>query len=294
MSLATMRAKCFDAAMSIITEFSPELNSRIRYKHLFKKKINLDNPQTFIEKLVWLKHRKYANDPLVKQCADKYAVRRYIEDARLSEILVPLLGVYDSPSEIDFDALPEQFVLKWNYGSGFNIICPDKSRLDREETLKKLTKWGKAKPYRHAAELHYKDVVKKIICEQYLAPDHGTGSIPDYKVYCFNGKPEAILVINNRGQGRLKTEFFDADWVPLQNHKDNPAPEDPTEKPACLAQMLDAAARLSEPFPFVRCDFYVVGGKLYFGEMTFTPAGGLYTFYTKIHGKEMGELLKLE
>lgn len=292
MNVKKIRSVCFDFVLSAITEISPELNSKIRYRHRFKKTLDLDHPKTLVEKLLWLKHRKYANDPLVKQCADKYAVREYIKKAGYEDILVDLYGVYDSPSEIDFDKLPNQFVLKWNFGSGFNIICPDKSKLDRQKTVKQLEEWGKVKCYRHAAELQYKNVTKKIICEKFLPADNEYGVIPDYKVYCFNGKPEAILVINDRGK-TVKTEFFDKDWKPLENHGENLAPREPTKKPLCFDQMMAAAAALSAPFPFVRCDFYVVSNKLYFGEMTFTPAGSMYIYETKVHGKDMGDMLDL-
>jgi len=292
MTLMDVRQKVSDAFFCILTDISPELNTRVRYHHYYKKKLNLNNPATFNEKLLWLKLNRYANDPLVKICADKYAVRQYITDCGYSDILVPLLGAYDSPLEIDFDQLPDQFALKWNFGCGYNIICKDKKELDVRKTIRQLETWGKIKYYRFNAEMQYKDVKHKIICEEFLPGDNESGVIPDYKVYCFNGKPEVIFVMHDRGHG-VKSEFFDTGWNPLENSNKYTKPTTPTPKPICLEYLLEVSKKLSQPFPFVRCDFYILNEKVYFGEMTFTPAGGLYTSQTMVHGKDMAELLNL-
>ena len=281
-----------DTFFCILTDISPELNTRVRYRHYYKRRLDLSNPTSFSEKLLWLKLKRYANDPLVKKCADKYAVRQYITDNGYADILVPLIGVYDSPQEIDFDKLPEKFALKWSFGCGYNIICNDKRELDVQQTIKQLDSWGRIKYYKFYAEMQYKDVEHKIICEEFLPGDSETGVIPDYKVYCFNGKPEVIFVMHDRGHG-VKSEFFDIDWNRLENSNKYTQPTTPTPKPACLDFLLEVAGKISQPFPFVRCDFYILNGKLYFGEMTFTPAGGLYTSQTKVHGKEMADLLDI-
>lgn len=274
------------------TIISPKLNTKMHYRQVYGRKINLENPQTFSEKLLWLKLNKYNNNPLVIRCADKYAVRQYIEDCGCSEILNDLIGVWNKAEDIPWDDLPEKFVLKWNFGAGMNIICDDKSKLDKDATIKKLKKWGKCKYWLLHSEMQYKYAPKKIIGEKFLSNDTET-VIADYKVYCFHGEPQAIFVMNGRGYN-LTTEFFDINWNALENTQKYKETKIATEKPKCLAQMMDVACKLSHPFPFVRLDFYVVKDNLYFGEMTFTPAGGLYTSTTKIHEKDMAELINLE
>lgn len=292
MGNVNLRQKISDSFFCLLTDISPELNTRIRYCHYYKKRLNLKTPSSFTEKLLWLKLYDYASNALVKKCADKYAVREYIKDNGFEDILVPLLGVYDSPGEIDFESLPNQFALKWNFGCGYNIICTDRNGLDIHQTVQQLEKWGKIRYYRFNSEMQYKGVEQRIICESFLPSDEESGVIPDYKVYCFNGVPKAIFVMHDRGHD-VKTEFFDVNWNLLENSKKYNGPSKATTKPECLDYMIEVSKKISSRFPFVRCDFYVVNGKLYFGEMTFTPAGGLYTSTTIIDGKDMGDLLQL-
>ena len=283
-----MRSLMFSGA----TLISPALNTKLRYRYLFKKKLNLKNPQTFEEKLLWLKLNKYIRDPLVIQCADKYRVREYVRDCGYEDILIDLIGAWDSVKDIQWEELPNKFALKWNFGAGMNIICKDKSILDKAETIHKLEKWKSKKCWLSHSEMHYKYIPKKIVCEKYLE-DIEDEVIPDYKVYCFHGKPKAILVMHGRGVGEMTTEFFDVNWQTLDNSGKYASPLCATPKPKCFDKMLKAAETLSEPFPFVRCDFYAVGEKLYFGELTFTPAGGMYTSKTRINGKDMTEYLNI-
>lgn len=278
----------------ILTLISPELNTRARYKYAFKKKLNLDNPQSFTEKLLKLKLTRYNSDTFVKQCADKYAVREYIKECGLEHILIPLIAVYDNPEEINFESLPNQFAMKWNYGCGYNIICPDKSKLDYKDTIYKLKKWSRERIYLDYSEMQYKDVCKKIIVEKYLKPSNGL--LPaDYKVYCFNGKPMAILFINDRGTEDKTAAFFDLNWEFISYTGKGAYKEMRTipQKPRSLDKMIEASQKLSSPFEFVRIDYYEIDDKLYFGEMTFTPAGCLFTSECIINGKTMGELLQI-
>lgn len=276
---------------ALLTCISPELNTKARYRAVFGKKLDLDAPRTFNEKLLWLKLRRYISDPLAIQCADKCRVRDYIEEKGCGDILNDVIGIYDRAEDIPWDELPDRFVLKWNFGAGMNIVCTDKSALNRDAVIRQMSKWGRSKYWLAHAEMQYKHAPKKILCEKFLEDATG-GGLPDYKVYCFHGKPLAILVMHDRGKV-LKTEFFDTSWQQLENTDMYLAPAHSTQKPACLDQMLRVSERLSEPFPFVRCDYYVVDGKLFFGELTFTPAGGLYTAQTKINGKEMTEYLNI-
>jgi hypothetical protein len=275
-----------------LTVLSPMLNTRIRYKEIFGKNPDLEHPQTLNEKILWLKLYRYMKDPLIIQCSDKYRVREYIERCGCGNILNELYGVFDSVGEIPWDELPGRFVLKWNFGSGMNIICPDKSKLNRKDAIMKLRRWGRRKFWLRQSEMQYKYIPKKILCEKFLEDDGGSAVIPDYKVYCFHGQPQAILVMRDRGK-ETKAEFFDANWTELESPKKYAHPKESSAPPQCLGEMLEAAKALSKPFPFVRCDFYVVSGRPVFGELTFTPAGGLFLAQTKIHGVEMAEFLKI-
>ena len=295
-----MSASCFrrlyrkirENIFCISTLISPTLNTKLRYKYIFKKPINLKQPVTFNEKLLWLKLKKYNKDPLVIQCADKYRVREYVKSCGCENILVDLIGVWDSAENINWNELPDKFVLKWNFGAGMNIICKDKNLLDTKKTISQMNRWKNIKCWLSHSEMHYKYMPKKIICEEFLE-DKKFSVIPDFKVYCFHGEPLAILVMHNRGNGKMLTEFFDIKWRRLDNSDKYDSPTETSDKPSCLDEMLNASKKLSSPFPFVRCDFYIVNDKLYFGELTFTPAGGLYTSKTNVDGKDMTEFLNI-
>ena len=284
--------KLRDLVFKMSTYISPTLNTKLRYRYLFKKKLNLKKPETFNEKLLWLKLKNYNNNPLVIQCADKYLVRDYVRDCGYEDILIDLLGVWDSAEKIQWDDLPDKFVLKWNFGAGMNIICKDKKSLNREQTVMQMNKWQKNKYWLTHSEMHYKYIPKKIICEEFVESTE-TDTIPDYKIYCFHGKPKAVLVMHDRGSSQMSAEFFDTMWQPLDNTDKYDAKLEATQKPVCLESMLLAAEKLSSPFPFVRCDFYVVEDRFYFGELTFTPAGGLYTSQTKVDGKKMSDFIDI-
>ncbi len=261
---------------STLTVISPTLNTKMRYRQAFKRKLDLKNPRTLNEKNLWLKLNNYIKNPLVIKCADKYAVRDYIVECGYGEILNELHGVYKSADEIPWDELPDKFALKWNFGAGMNIICDDKSKLDIPKTVKKLNKWGKRKIWLPYSEMQYKYAPKRIVCEKYL--DDGVGFLPqDYKVYCFNGRAEYLMLCVGREKGHPKFYFFNKNWELCRINRDGKnAPEDfYLEKPECIDEIFKAAEALSAPFPFVRADFYAIKNKVYFGELTFTPAGAL-------------------
>ena len=273
MSLKKSLAHYFRCGLTLI---SPELNTKVVYRAKFGKKLDLEHPQTLNEKILWMKFHDYKDNDLVKQCADKYRVREYIKEKGCGEILVPLIAAYDSAEDIRWDELPDSFALKWNFGSGLNVICHDKSKLDIPETTRKMRKWGRKRAYLPYAEMQYKGVPKKIIVEECLSD--GTGELPsDYKVYCFHGKPHCVMLCTERQQGHAKYYFFDREWNLLRiNKAGKNAPEGfALPKPEGIDKMFDYAEILSQPFKFVRADFYLVGGKVYFGELTFTPGGGM-------------------
>ena len=268
--------KCVDLYASVLTIISPTLNTKFRYKMNFGRKINLNDPQTLNEKILWLKLNTYLKNPLVIQCADKYAVREYIKDCGCEELLIDMYSAFDRAEDINWDELPQQFVLKWNFGAGMNIICADKSKMDKDATIKQLQKWGKRKYWLRNSEMQYKYAPKKIVCEKYMSD--GNGLLPlDYKVYCFNGKAKCVFVCIGREYGRPKFYFFDRDWQLYRVNRDSKAaPEGFTlPKPACIDKIFEYAEKLAAPFPFVRVDLYSIDEKPYFGELTFTPAAGL-------------------
>ena len=284
----TYLRECLFQATTVV---SPVLNTKMRYWFTHGKRLDLKKPKTFHEKLLWLKLFRYMKDPLVIQCADKYLVREYVKQCGYEHILNDLLGVWDRIEDVPWDDLPQQFALKWNFGAGFNLVCESKKELQIEQVVQQFHEWERQKCWLSHSEMHYKYIPKRIVCERYLK-DNSTKDLFDYKVYCFHGIPKAILVMQDRSSG-VKTEFFDTNWIKLNNTKKYREPAAKTAKPVCLDQMIAIATKLSKPFPFVRCDFYVVNQRLYFGELTFTPAAGMYTSETTIHGTNMADLIQL-
>lgn len=281
-----------------LTKMSPKLNTWVIYLIKFKKPINLKHPKTLDEKIQWLKFNTYYNNPLVTQCADKYAVRDYIKQCGCPEILNELYGVYDKVEDIEWDKLPNQFVLKWNFGCGQNLIVFDKSKLDIEEAKRKLNKWYGIRDtfYLTYSEMQYKGIPPKLVCEKLIESEQG-GLPVDYKFYCFNGVPEVVLVCVGRDtKGKhAKYYFFDRNWqLRRYNIAGKEAPEDFTlPKPQNLDKLFDYAEKLCKPFPFVRADFYLEYGKCYFGELTFTPLAGFDTNRLPETQRLFGDMVKL-
>ena len=287
-----MMRDLFRNIMAIVSSFSPVLTSKIYYRTKIGKRLDLKNPQNFNEKLMWLKHNEYETNELIVKCADKYKVREYIKECGCEEILNELIGVYDSVNEIDFDKLPNSFVLKCNHAAGYNIICEDKNKLDWNKTKKQLNKWLKIDYWKYVAEMQYKNIDKKIICEKFLESKDGN-AIEDYKIYCFNGKPEFCMVCVGRNLGKPTYYFMDINWKIM---KINPAglnvsDDFSLEKPKCIDKMYKYAEKLSKPFKFVRVDFYDYKDKPIFGELTFTPAGCVDKNYTEEALLKFGDLL---
>lgn len=277
----------------MLSPISPSLTSRILYRRKFKRPLDLRTPKTLNEKIMWLKLNAYDQNPLVTQCADKWGVREYVEAAGWGKTLNQIYGVWDCANHIPWDALPESFVIKCSHGCGYNLICPSKKDLDIEASMLRIQKWMDTDFWRCYAEVQYRRIPKQILCEKYLGDKE---SLPrDYKVYCFHGRPLYILVCEGRGLQRTQFYFFDSDWSFCPITRDGLAvPADfSVEKPVCLDEMLACSARLSEPFPFVRADFYEVEGRLVFGELTFTPSGALDTARLPETDMMFGRLLKL-
>lgn len=247
------------------------------FKACMGEELHFDNPQTFNEKLQWLK--LYNRKPEYTMMVDKYKVREYIKEQLGEEYLIPLLGVWDKAEDIDFDKLPNQFVLKCNHNSGFGMyICKDKSKLTQKEikvVRKNLTKGLQQDYYLTGREWPYKDVPRKIIAEKYIE-DKETGELRDYKFFCFNGCVDCVMLCFDRGSGDTKYYFFNRNWDLLRyNVRGKNAPENFTlEKPKNIDKMFDLAAELSDGIPFVRIDLYNSNNQIYFGEFTFYPDSG--------------------
>ena len=260
----------------LLTSISPKWTINLLFRLCHHRKPDLDNPQTLDEKLQWMKLHYYKDNALVKRCADKWRVREYVKQCGLESILTEVIACYDDPEEIQWDKLPEKFVLKWNFGNGGNVVCLDKSKLDKAAAVRDLKRFGKLKFHLLAAEPQY-DVAKKVlICEKFIEPDQGNSPV-DYKFYCFNGEAKYVLCCIGRQEGQKPSfYFFDRDWkLQRLNHQGIEAPEDfSIPKPDGMDALFDYAEKLSQPFPFVRADFYLERGKAYFGELTFTPSGG--------------------
>lgn len=234
--------------------------------------LDLDNPQTFNDKINWLK--LYDATPLKTLCADKYLVRQYVSE-RINDdnLLMPLLGVWDSPEEIDFDSLPDKFVLKANHGSGMNLIVRDKSSLNIKDIISLAHRWLEKDFSKDSFEFHYSDIPKKLLAEELIEND-GRG-LHDYKLYTFNGKVKLIHYVPGRQDGEVVERYYDLDWNPLPINYCNELDKNVIERPKQLDKMIEYSEILGADFAYVRVDFYLTNdGDVKFGELTFTPSSG--------------------
>ena len=254
------------------------------------KWLDWNNPKDINEKLMWL--NRYDTNPLKTKCADKYLVREYVKEKGLEKILIPLLGVWNSEEEIDFDSLPNKFVLKCNHGCGMNIICKDKSLLDVEKVKSQLATWMRLDYSSVLFETHYKDITRKIICEQFI-DEYADDAIVDYKFHCFEGNVHSCLVCYNRNEG-LCLDGYSKDWERLDVIKDEfHRNQRWIERPKCLDEMMKAASELSKGFKYCRVDLYEIDGDVGFGELTFTPAANMMTYYKQEFLDELGNQIML-
>lgn len=273
--------------------FPDKLYLQMQFARRMKSHLNLKDPKSFNEKLQWLK--LYDRRPEYTIMVDKYAVRKYIADTIGEEHLIPLLGVWDSPDMIDFDALPNQFVLKCNHNSGIGMcICKDKSMLDIEKVKNDLWKGLKQDFFLNGREWPYKDVPRKIIAEKYMVDESGY-ELKDYKFFCFNGEPKALFVATDRNKPNeeVKFDFYDLEWnhLPFINGHQNANRTIP--KPASFDRMIAIARKLSEGIPHVRVDLYDINGRIYFGELTFSHFSGFVPFQPEEWDYTFGSWLKL-
>lgn len=261
---------------------------QMQYFHHFHRFANFKNPQTFNEKLQWLKLND--RNPLYTTLVDKYAVKKWVADKIGEQYIIPTLAVWKKAEDIDFDALPEQFVLKVNHDSGGLVICKDKAQLDRQAAVAKLSRALKNNGYWYGREWPYKNVKPCIIAEKYMEDENH--QLNDYKFMVFNGKVKCSFTCTERfSKDGLKVTFYDANWdiMPFERHY--PRSKTPITKPLNYDEMVELAEKLSKDIPFVRVDFYSIKGKIYFGEMTFYPGSGFEEFTPMEWDKNIGNLL---
>lgn len=236
------------------------------------EKLNLVHPQKFNEKLQWLK--LYDHNPQYTIMVDKYRARQYIKDVIGDQYLIPLLGVWEKPDEIEFDLLPNQFVLKCNHNSGTGMcVCKDKNRIDISKIKRELRKGLREDYYSVHREWPYRDVTRQIIAEKYMV-DEGGEVLTDYKFFCFNGEPR-VMYISNDGAENPRTDFFDMEFNHLPIIMKDPNSEQLPKKPQNFELMKELAEKLSEGIPFLRTDFYEINGNVYVGELTLYHNAGL-------------------
>lgn len=278
-----------------------DVHLKLVYRAEMGKKLNLEMPILFSEKLQWLKlhDRKYIYTKLV----DKFAIRHVIEEKFGKSILIPLIGVYNSPSEIPWDALPEKFVIKCTHGSGCNLVCKDISQLNILLAEKQLLSWMNKNWYQFGREWPYKNVPPRIIIEKYMTDNVYTTDLTDFKFYCFEGKPHYCQVISGRhmknGHSSYYIDFYDMKWHHLpftgMNAPRHPYPPAPQlqKKPSSFNEMFRIAQEMAKDIHFVRVDFYEIESKPYFGEFTLYPLSGFGEFEPKVWNHRMGCLIKI-
>lgn len=275
----------------------PVVMTQLRYFARYHKFANLKNPRDLDEKILWMKH--HGDMKMWGHLSDKYGVRDYVKERGCEANLVKLYGVWSDANDIDFDALPETFVLKGANGSGSNIICHDKSKLDIPKIRKQMNKWIHTTIGLYSAELQYMHIPPRIVAEELLPTEEGSSSIADYKVWCFNGEPKYIWVCSDRDDKTFLFTYvmvYDTEWNAHPEYSifnDHYRKGKVMPKPKNLDELLNVARKLSQGHPVVRCDLYYVKDKVYFGEMTFTSNGGMNDFYTQEFLNMTGDMIKL-
>ena len=264
---------------------------RFQYRIKTGRKIDLDRPQRYTEKIQW--YKLCYHNPLMTVCADKYLVRTYVAEKGLADILNPLIGVYDSVEEVMITELPDRFVLKTTNGSRTNVFCTDQSSFDWDAAKKQLELYMGRKGKAVGREWAYYGIAPRIVAEQYLDdPDNPYGGINDYKFLCFGGRCRYIVLDVARSTNHRRN-IYDAQWNDLHVSTDHGTVEEPVERPERLDDMIEIAERLSAEFPAVRVDLYCVSGQVYFGELTFYPWSGYVVFDPDEFDYELGNQFSL-
>ena len=278
----------------IILDSMPDnIYLKLRFRQYMRKKLNLKNPQSFNEKLQWLK--LHDRNPFYTTLVDKYAVKKYVADLIGNKYIIPTFGVWDSFDEIDFDTLPNDFVLKCTHDSGGVIICHNKSTFNRQEAKEKLSLSLKTNFFKYGREWPYKNVPRRIIAEKFMQ-NNLDKDLKDYKFFCFNGKCKIFKIdfdrFTNHGanyyDARTKELLKFGEKVCMPNFKKS------LEIPAQIDEMIRLAEKLSSDISFLRVDFYVVNNRIYFGELTFYPASGFGEFIPNEWDEKLGDMIRLD
>lgn len=264
---------------------------RIMYRARLGTHLDLRNPQTFNEKLQWLK--LYDRNPHYTQMVDKYEAKKIIEATAGSQYVIPTYGIWNSFSEIDFNKLPNEFVLKTTHDAGRVIICRDKNELNKQDAEKKLDEGLKTNFFWQGREWPYKNVKPRIIAEKLLKED-GSTELMDYKIMCFSGKAYCCFVCTGRGSKEgLRVTFFDRDWKRLPFERHYPCDANEIQRPRGYQTMISLAEKISKNIAFLRVDFYEVNNEIYVGELTFYPGNGFEEFTPPDWDYKLGELIDL-
>ena len=277
----------------ICRRFIPDkLYIKVVYRYKMGRWIDWDNPETFNDKLQWMK--LYNRRPEYTMMVDKYAVKEYVKNKIGEQYVVPNLFVWDRPEDIDFDMLPDKFVIKTTHDGGSRgcVICKDKQKLNRKETLRRLKKSMKNNLFYKYREWPYKNVKKRIIAEKFLE-NEDFSTLNDYKLYCFNGLVKCVCISNNRFLGDTEFDYFDDNFNRLPFSQGGPNSKKEIKKPQTFDEMKVIAEKLSSGIPHVRVDLYEVKGHVYFGELTFFDSSGFKEFIPEEWDYKLGSWLEL-
>lgn len=270
---------------------SDRLYLKIMYRIRVGSILHLKHPVKFTEKIQWLKLNNRSE--LLTVVADKYSVRDYIAGKIGREYLLPMIGAFEQFDDIDFDNLPNSFILKACHGSGWNIICLNKNDFDKKKARKYFNLWMNTNYYWPNRSWEYKNIKPRIVCEEFIS-SIGNNGMDDYKIHCFNGKPTFIQLISDRSTGMPYESFYNEAWEIQKFTLTYPLHGEPLSKPSKLSEMLEIARELSAEFVYARIDLYINGDVIYFGEITLRPASGLDNFTPKSYDEKLGKLLNLK
>lgn len=276
----------------IVKMFSKTLYVKYQYKYITHHRLNLKNPIRYTEKLQYLRLKVYPKDDLVSKCAGRVGLRDYAKEKGFAENLIKIYGIFDSFDDINFDLLPNQFVMKCTHACAFNYICFDKSKIDKVALKKKFNRWLKTDYGKSTVEMHYSKIKPQIIIEELLLENDW---LPiEYKIHVFNGKAKNMYVVTSRNKDIRYNNYY-IDWTPFDGSQFNgwKKTDYPLKKPDNWDEMVKMAEILAKPFPFVRVDFYSIDNKIYISEMTFTPAKGTLILDDDRCDFEMGEWLDI-
>lgn len=270
---------------------SDEAYLKLLFRLKMGYKLDLNNPKTFSEKLMWMK--LHDHNPEYSKLVDKYAVKEIVAQKIGERYVIPTLGVWERPEDIEWEKLPNSFVLKTTHGGGNTgvVICKDKTSFDKDKAITKLKKSLKQDIYKTLREWPYKNVPRRIIAEQYIEAENN--DLPDYKFFCFDGEVKALFIGTARGTGNVKFDYFDADFNHLDLVQQHPLSGKQIPKPVSFEEMKEVASKLSKGIPHVRIDLYEVKGKVYFGEFTFYHHGGCVPFHPQKWDDVFGSWIQL-